>query len=89
MKEGLLDEKGKPNDKTPSDWYVRYKEFNHYGQTSPNGQKETTLTTSSSAGLPQSASLHKEETTEQVVESGDGDVGHKKKKKKKGKDRDE
>jgi len=86
MKEGLLDEKGKPNDKTPSDWYVRYKEFNHYGQTSSNGQKETTLTTSSSTGLPQSASL--EETTEQVVQSGDED-GHKKKKKKKGKDRDE
>jgi len=41
MKEGLLDEKGKPNDKTPSDWYSRYKEFTHYGQPS-NGQPTST-----------------------------------------------
>lgn len=36
MKEGLLDEKGKPNERTPSDWHSKYKEFTHYGK-SPNG----------------------------------------------------
>lgn len=41
MKEGLLDEKGKPNDKTPSDWHSRYKEFTHYGQSSSNGSPLT------------------------------------------------
>lgn len=34
MKEGLLNEKGKPNEKTPSDWFGKYKEFTHYGQES-------------------------------------------------------
>ena len=42
MKEGLLDEKGKPNDKTPSDWHSRYKEFTHYGPKSSNGQPSST-----------------------------------------------
>lgn len=34
MKEGLLSEKGKPNEKTPADWFSKYKEFTHYGQQS-------------------------------------------------------
>ena len=34
MKEGLLDEKGKPNEKTPADWRTRYQELTHYGPKS-------------------------------------------------------
>lgn len=34
MKEGLLSEKGKPNEKTPTDWFSKYHEFTHYGQES-------------------------------------------------------
>lgn len=47
MKEGLLSEKGKPNEKTPTDWFSKYKEFTHYGQQSgPNpvsGAGDTSL----------------------------------------------
>lgn len=34
MKEGLLSDKGKPNEKTPTDWFSKYHEFTHYGKES-------------------------------------------------------
>jgi H/ACA ribonucleoprotein complex subunit 4 len=40
MKEGLLDDKGKPNDKTPADWYKRYREFSHYGEETTGEAKK-------------------------------------------------
>ncbi|RWS29421.1 hypothetical protein B4U80_04871, partial [Leptotrombidium deliense] len=36
MKEGLLDEKGKPNDKTPESW-LKYKEYKHSGEVASAG----------------------------------------------------
>jgi hypothetical protein len=32
IKEGLLDAKGKPNEKTPKDWQTNYKNYTHYGE---------------------------------------------------------
>lgn len=37
IKEGLLDEKGKPNEKTPADWRTRYQELTHYGPKDTSG----------------------------------------------------
>ncbi|XP_054168867.1 H/ACA ribonucleoprotein complex subunit DKC1-like [Oppia nitens] len=34
IKQGMLSEKGKPNDKTPKDWYLKYQD---YSQSSANG----------------------------------------------------
>lgn len=39
IKEGLLDSKGKPNDKTPKDWQ---KTYDHYGQTVGDSDKMDT-----------------------------------------------
>jgi H/ACA ribonucleoprotein complex subunit 4 len=78
MKEGLLDEKGKPNDKTPSDWHTRYKEFTHHGETAPNGQ--------SSTSTPKVQEVEKDEP-EQQEESED--KPKQKKKKKKSKERED
>ena len=76
IKEGLLDEKGKANERTPSDWYSKYKELTHYGQRdSPNG-----ATATPAAGQATSSTVSPvEQQPEQVA-------GEKKKKKKKRKD---
>ncbi|CAG2121343.1 unnamed protein product [Medioppia subpectinata] len=49
MKDGLLTDKGKPNDKTPKDWYLKYHDTSHANETdanptisSPNGTKGKT-----------------------------------------------
>lgn len=85
MKEGLLDEKGKANERTPSDWHSKYREFTHYGQSrSPNGTGAAETTSSKTVAAGEQADGVGEQSAEQ--ESG---TEKKKKKKKKRKEADD
>jgi H/ACA ribonucleoprotein complex subunit 4 len=75
MKEGLLDEKGKPNERTPSDWHSKYRELTHYGPASGTGTGAAETTSSSvAAGGDQ-----------QQADAAQQEIGAEKKKKKKDK----
>lgn len=65
MKEGLLDEKGKPTDKTPTDWFTKYKEFTHYG-------KSVDQTASGSGDATAASSSNVQKTVIEVVSESPG-----------------
>jgi len=80
MKEGLLTDKGKPNDKTPKDWYLKYQDSSHTdanadGLSSPNGTVVKTEV--------------KEEEADEEMDESVGQSAEKKKKKKKKKKKEE
>ncbi|XP_074594212.1 dyskerin pseudouridine synthase 1 Nop60B [Brevipalpus obovatus] len=53
IKQGLLDDKGKPNEKTPPDWYKQYTHYTHTGEVSasqPESQEQQPIT--SNSGIP-------------------------------------
>lgn len=83
IKEGLLDAKGKPNEKTPQNWFTLYKEYSHAGDTIIGAETST----------PASVPIKFEQTSpngeEDIPADGDGEAGEKKKKKKKKKKKEQ
>ena len=82
IQQGLLDEKGKPNDKTPADWRQRYRQFSHFGEASGSTSEPASSTPVAEAEEGQEVV----DTQEEAVEEG---VSKKKKKKKKKQEEDE
>lgn len=84
IKEGLLDEKGKANERTPSDWHSKYRELTHYGPSS--GSANGTGAAGSETAGDGGGGGDREAGAE---ESGAASSEKKKKKKKREKDDDE
>lgn len=91
MKDGLLDDKGKANDKTPTDWYKRYKEYSHTGEelslsakkkdkSSAGGDSAEVASSPNGAGDAEEAAEVDE--VKEEVEEGESEKKKKKKKKK-------
>lgn len=104
MKEGLLDEKGKPNDRTPSDWHTKYREFTHYGPSSGSPNGKTGAASASHEATTTSSAIPEQHDNDVLMqeEAGDGEEeevtaaagqesgsGKKKKKKKKKQQQDD
>jgi len=86
MKDGLLDEKGKANDKTPADWFKRYTEFSHTGEKLGSKSKAAVEEVEVEEASPNGDAV---ETVEQEeAAGGDGEERKKKKKKKKKESKD-
>ena len=88
IKDGLLTDKGKPNDKTPKDWYLKYTDYSASGS---GDQKSTPDVLSSPNGTkfkaePQEVEAKQEE--EELPQEGE-EVSEKKKKKKKKKKKEQ
>ena len=79
IKEGLLDEKGKANERTPVDWQSKYKDFTHYGQQSSNGAEAGTQ-------APSAAVAAEAGDAAPLQEEGSEGLERKKKKKKRKKE---
>jgi len=85
MKEGLLTEKGKPNDKTPKDWFLKYKEYSHSGEVlAGSGDQSSTSKTSPLLSSPNGEKVKSEirEEEEEIEPSNEKKKKKKKKKKK-------
>jgi hypothetical protein len=84
MKEGLLTEKGKPNDKTPKDWFLKYKEYSHSGEVlAGSGDQLSTSQTSPLLSSPNGEKVKTETKEEEEIEPTIEKKKKKKKKKKK------
>lgn len=80
IQQGLLDEKGKPNEKTPSDWYKQYVHYTHSGEAAKVKNPEN-----NQAG---DVSMGDISTAKSDVDNGDSPPKKKRKKDKKKKDKD-
>ena len=92
IKEGLLDEKGKPNDKTPKDWFKSYTSFSHYGEKSGTNNGNVTSEPLASQITDESfinTSIVKTEPKDSNEETGDEPEKKKKKKDKKKKEKED
>jgi len=87
MKEGMLTDKGKPNDKTPKDWFLKYKEFSHTGEVL-SGEQSSASKASALVSSP-NGTKSKTETPEEEEEEEVEQPSEKKKKKKKKKKKEE
>ena len=87
IKDGLLDEKGKPNNKTPKDWYLKYQDYKHSSEvqsSSSKAKQERDDDDDDDDDQPNESSLNGSKmSVEQAAEREDVSSEKKKKKKKK------
>lgn len=81
IQQGLLDGKGKPNEKTPPDWYKQYVHYSHFGEADKAKSGKV-------AEEDGDASMADISTAKSEVDNGESPPKKKRKKDKKKKDED-